>query len=276
MFPIQTVMKFTFSLAISKKLATLRGLLLAALVAMPISVQANPNKVCGKHLVFGAPNGADQILCRNGYAVGYNYTHKIPIWASYHITNESAHGANVPRKKGFNIDKEIPHQHRSRQKDYSHSGHDRGHLAPSATIDYSRSANDETFLYSNMVPQLPGFNRDMHGHTGAWGKSESLVRKWVRARGELYVISGAVLSANDGGIGSGVTVPAAFYKIVLDPNKAEAIALLMPHRENAKNELPSYITSIDQIEAFTGIDFFSLIDDKQEGVIEARVQESLW
>ncbi len=44
--------------------------------------------------------------------------------------------------------------------DYTHSGYDRGHMAPNYAIAtrYGQEAQKETFLMSNIVPQLGNLN----------------------------------------------------------------------------------------------------------------------
>ena len=56
-------------------------------------------------------------------------------------------------------------------KDYLHSGYDRGHLVPAEDFAYSDSLQALTFSYYNCVPQVPKLNR------GAWKKYETKVRK---------------------------------------------------------------------------------------------------
>jgi len=34
---------------------------------------------CNGHVAFGVPGTEDQLLCREGYAVGYDYDRKAPI-----------------------------------------------------------------------------------------------------------------------------------------------------------------------------------------------------
>ncbi|MBM5314338.1 DNA/RNA non-specific endonuclease, partial [Vibrio parahaemolyticus] len=47
-------------------------------------------ETCGQHLDKGIPSSnSDQFLCRDGYAVGYNYNTKNADWVAYHITAES-------------------------------------------------------------------------------------------------------------------------------------------------------------------------------------------
>lgn len=35
---------------------------------------------CNGHVSYGIPGPEDQLLCREGYTVGYNYDRKIPTW----------------------------------------------------------------------------------------------------------------------------------------------------------------------------------------------------
>ncbi len=121
-------------------------------IGQSVSTQAGfDGENCRQHLNWGIPHQSDQILCRRGYAIGYNYERKVADWVSFYVTRETAHSSNVSRGE-FAEDFDIPEQFRSTEDDYDEPVYDRGHLAPSAAIDYSRSANDETFLYSNMAP----------------------------------------------------------------------------------------------------------------------------
>lgn len=52
-------------------------------------------ETCGQHLDKGIPSSnSDQFLCRDGYAVGYNYNTKNADWVAYHITAESVNITN--------------------------------------------------------------------------------------------------------------------------------------------------------------------------------------
>ena len=62
-----------------------------------------------------------------------------------------------------------------------------------------------------------------------------------------------------------------FYKIVFRvmDGKIETISFLVPHIATNKN-IAEYVTSIDKIEALTGIDFFKKLPDSVEKEIESR------
>lgn len=224
---------------------------------------------CGEHTRFGIPHQSDQLICHAGYALGYDYANRIPDWVSYAISNTSANGNNVGRGS-FRVDKSIPAKYRSSNTDYAKSGYDRGHLAPSGSIDYSRAANDDTFLYSNMTPQLPEFNRDMQGMTGVWGRIERFERAWVKERQHLVIVAGAIVGTTEHDIGRGVEVPTQFFKVIFDPAEHDAIAFLMPQDLNTGDDWQKYLVSIDDIEALTGWNLFAKVDEDIQHSMEAE------
>jgi len=142
-------------------------------------------------------------------------------------------------------------------------------MAASATVDSSYNAMMESFLLSNMTPQIPGFNRQ------GWRYLEADIRDWVNERGELYVVTGCMFDGDHPVIGNGVGVPTHFFKVVYDPINQDAIAFLVPHRDISKGDLPGFIVSVDEIEQRTGLDFNRLIDDAVEDDIEGDV-ERMW
>ncbi len=73
---------------------------------------------CGEHLRWGIPHASDQILCRRGYAIGYNHQRKVADWVSYYVTRETAHSANVARGE-FAEDSDILEEFRSDEDDYA-------------------------------------------------------------------------------------------------------------------------------------------------------------
>lgn len=74
---------------------------------------------------------------------------------------------------------------RSKNSDYKHSGFDRGHMAAAGNHRVCQKHVDQTFLLSNMAPQVGvGFNRD------SWNRLESHVRKLTRTYPNVYVCTG--------------------------------------------------------------------------------------
>lgn len=223
---------------------------------------------CNGHVAYGIPGPDDQFLCREGYAVGYDYDTKVPTWVAYRLTPESVN-KKFERSNKFKEDIEIPPIYRSVLSDYKGSGYDRGHMVASATVDFSYNAMMESFLLSNIAPQLPGLNRQ------GWKYLEAYVREWVNERGELYVVTGTLFVDSHDVIGNGVHIPTHFYKVIFDPVTMDVIAFLVPHRPISKSELPEFIVSVDEVELQTGLDFNNFLDDALEDDIENDV-EGMW
>ena len=51
--------------------------------------ESQPTFKCNGHVAFGIPGPEDQLLCREAYAVGYDYDKKIPTWVAYRLTPDS-------------------------------------------------------------------------------------------------------------------------------------------------------------------------------------------
>ena len=67
--------------------------------------------------------------------------------------------------------------------------YDRGHLVPVNILSYSHKSARDTFIYTNCVPQIAGFNR------GQWNKYERKIKIYARKTcsqngGTLYLITG--------------------------------------------------------------------------------------
>jgi endonuclease G len=223
---------------------------------------------CNGHLKYGVPGLEDQLLCRESYAVGYDYHKKVPSWVAYHLTPDSVN-RKFKRSNRFMPDTAIPYRYRSTLSDYKGTGYDRGHMAASASVDSSYNAMLESFLLSNMAPQFSGLNRQ------GWRYLEQYIRKWTNQRGELFVVTGTLFEGPHIIIGNGVHVPSHFYKVVYDSISKSAIAFIVPHRAISKSELSGFIVSIDEVEMRTGLDFNHLLDDSLEDDIEKKV-EHMW
>ena len=161
----------------------------------------------------------------------------------------------------------------------------RGHQIPSADrLVYS--GNTQTFYGTNMTPQL---NDNFNGTI--WANLESSVRSWANRSDTLYVVTGCVIDYKDGetvkyvldNVGKKVTVPTAYYKVVLRYLKNSTIgysgycacAVWMDHKGySSKNVDKSYSMSVDALEEKLGMDFFvnlpSAVGEETAAKIEAE------
>lgn len=209
-------------------------------------------------------------VLHKAYSLGYSETHEQAAWVSYLLSRRHQQNS-FERRNNFKEDPLLKAGSAS-PEDYSHSGFDRGHLAPAGDMDFNREVLAESFFMSNISPQDPSFNR------GGWSELEELVRNWATKEDSLLVVTGPVLQEGLKKIGKNkVSVPDYFYKIILDARQPEikAIGFLMPN-ESIEGKTEDFVVPVDSIEALTGLDFFPLIPDLLENSLEKSVQKEKW
>ena len=209
------------------------------------------------------------IIVHSHFILKYNEANEIADWVAYELTSAEASG-DVARTNDFREDVIIPTKSAS-LRDYKNSGYDRGHLAPAGDMAFSLTAMSESFLLSNIVPQNSSNNR------GIWRRLENRVRSWAQTENKLYVITGTITDPRRIGLGRNkVAVPTHLYKIVYDEADQEMIAFSIPNSNVNDKELSYYVTTVDKIEALTGIDFFHQLDENLQDRIESSFDLSGW
>ena len=209
--------------------------------------------------------GTSEILLkREGFFVSYNKELRIPNWVAWHLTAAHTSGDNYRDGQLFTEDNEIPRP-RATDSDYYGSTYDRGHMCPSGDNKWSKKAQEESFLFTNVCPQNHELNK------GDWNDLAQQCRYWAKRQGDLYIVAGPIFyNGVRNTVGRNkVAVPDAFFKVILaDRSKAQAIGFVYPNRAGHK-DMTAYVKSIDEIEQLTGIDFFPLLDDRVEDAVEA-------
>ncbi len=182
------------------------------------------------------------------------------------------------RRRRFDADDELPEEARG-SPDYKRSGLDRGHLARSKDTTAWGEDNARTGdLMSNVVPQSATLNR------GPWLELEKVVssapERKLAFSDTFWIVAGPIF---DGGavretIGNGIGVPDGFFKIVtwIDRDrKFQAMAFIFPTDATVKNPT-SYLSSVDEVERRTGIDFFPDLDPSVAEDAEAFAPKRMW
>ena len=214
--------------------------------AAPLPLEARKTEA-----VYGFPNSRKQDttkICRKAYAVEYDNKAKIPVWESYVLTPIRATGCYA-RSNAFSPDYSLPVEYRATPKDYAKSGYDIGHMVNDGDMRWDMEAEDQSFILTNMAPQLPAFNR------GIWKKLEDSSRGWsVNRRHALQIYVGPIYDrAQNPTIGKNmVTIPHAFFKVIIDVETHEVMAFVFKH-EGSKKDLSSFITSLAEVQRQTGL-----------------------
>ena len=213
-----------------------------------------------------------------------NYTHYYDsatytsLWVAYPL--ESRHMGNIARPTSWAYN---PHVDESAQVNLcTHSYNDsyaRGHLIPNASRNGIEGMQLQTFYVTNSVPQIQNsFNN------GVWSTLEGALQS-IATTERIYIVTGVAF--NKVGETKGVTyttakddtkkvpVPNYFYKVVLrattDSNgtvtRATTVGVWFEHKTYS-DSFTNYTVSVDQVEEWTGFDFFENLPDSVETTAE--------
>ena len=211
-----------------------------------------------------------QVIHRTGYTLAYDAKTRTPQWVAWELTKKETQGT-VERSNDFQPDPDVKGA-KVVTKDYSHSGYDRGHMAPAADMKWSKKAMKESFYMSNICPQ------DHNLNTSDWSELENKSRQWARRYGKVYIVCGPIYNGKRNEyIGDHrVKVPDAFFKVVLINEKKKQCAMgFYFENEAGERKLQEYLVPVDHIEQLTGMDFFSTLPDNLEDRLEAETLKEL-
>ena len=231
--------------------------------------------------------GTDTIVT---YSFEYDTTKYHSRWIAFRF-DAATRPKNVSRKDNRAVpqyphDDVLPMQFAIDDDESFGAGYDHGHLCASADRLYSRAANDNTFYMTNMSPQLSNFNQKY------WTYYEEYVQnkgRDISFADTLYVVKGGTIDTDENILGytcrGRIPIPKYYYMALLKVknNTYSTLAFWIEHKDyDTKNitdknaEMKSKIVSIDQLEEYTGIDFFHNLPDNIEEIVEANVTPSAW
>ncbi|KAF8874639.1 hypothetical protein CPB84DRAFT_1797326 [Gymnopilus junonius] len=231
-------------------------------------------------LKHGNPGPITDVLIRKAYVAGYDRRLRHPAWTAEHLTRGSmSKTAGEPsgdrQNSKFIEDASLPSLFRARLQDYFRSGYDRGHMVPAADAKSSQEAMDETFLLSNIAPQVgDGFNRHY------WAYLEDWCRRLTGNFQDVYIFTVPLYlprKESDGkwkvtyeviGTPPNVSVPTHFAKVVLtsrpvspatpEIQEVSTGAFVLPNAI-IPDEAPleSFVVPVEAVERAAGLTFFS-------------------
>lgn len=220
---------------------------------------------------------------KRNYTVFYDTEMMAPLWTAYPLN--SSHMGNTERPKDWYYNPDIDEKFQIKVCDGSYtaySGYSRGHMCPNASRDGNRTMQLQTFYVTNQVPQVQdSFN------SGIWSTLEGEVQKLANKE-EIFVTTG--VSFHKGNEtpqiqyispkkhpDQQVPIPPYFYKLVLrvkyvaaSVTDASCIAFWFENRAYIQDKFHNHSCSVDQVEEWTGFDFFVNLPDEIENVAEAK------
>ena len=216
-------------------------------------------------------------------ARNYSILYDPEVFASYWVAYPlcSSH-IGSGRNESWGFDPDIPESKQTTVKKsygvnvasstYKNQLYSRGHQLPNADRNGVSGMMAQTYYSTNMTPQLQyGFNGNV------WVHLEDAVRAVVSGSDTVYVVTGAAFRKKGGNEtvkkivstrdSKTLPIPNYYWKVLLkvkwngshQVTSASSIGFWLEHRENYPNGntnyLP-YVTTVDQIEEWTGFDFF--------------------
>ena len=210
-----------------------------------------------------------------GFVVKYLCDKKVPKFTIHKI---SPNQLSIPegllsakRRSTFFVDDHQARECSSLPFDYKGSGYDRGHLVPAGDFVWDQLLKDETFVYSNIFPQTANLNR------GIWKHLEECIREYSAShKTELIIITGGTYEETGSiTIGKrGLAVPSNTYKIIYSPSDQTIWCYLFPNDFDNFKSIVDYQESVDMIESLVSEDFFDLLPDSIEVILESNLLES--
>lgn len=222
-------------------------------------------------MALGNPSGAatdaalrtNYLIARGQYALSYNDDTHQANWVSWSYNSPDTGSSG--RTDAWAEETALPSGYLRIGISTFGSGWDRGHMCPSGDRTLSVADNEFTFRMSNMIPQASLNNQ------GLWATFESYCRSLSSDGSEILIVSGP---SNFSGatISNGMQIPGSVWKVALKvPDGAgtaasrvttacRVLAIVTPNTSTGLGSWQSYITSVEQIEDNTGLQFFTEVD----------------
>lgn len=215
--------------------------------------KALPNTMEVQHMLPNNPSARNYFLL-------YNTKLHLAHYVAYPLYKDVLQ-KNVKRTDAWGYDPMISVSYQPNLTG-GYKGYSRGHQIPSADRRSSRENNASTFYYSNMVPQ----NQRHNG--GIWSRLEGDVRTLAGGVDTLYVVTGVGFNSTNYQYTQDQSnvdcpIPDYFYKVVVWRDKQQrwnSKAWCIPHEPLTGSPDP-YKTTLREMEAKTGFDFFPALND---------------
>lgn len=246
----------------------------------PDAATRAPDEVHSVHAPFGIPAGApasNDLIFRYSYTVSTNDDTKLADWVAYVVTREWLVDLTDPRRNYRTdpfLDEDETLEEGGAAGDYEGAyaqyRYDRGHLVPLGSFHGSPFAEEVNYL-SVLAPQIARLNR------GPWKSLEYAVRRLVTHFGTAYVLAGPYYDGSEPmpllpGADEPHVVPTGYWMIVYtdDPGSPQVCGFAVPQVLPESYETEQFITTVDEIEEMTGLDFLSRLGDVTESSAEDR------
>lgn len=219
---------------------------------------------------------------KRNYTVFYDTEMMAPLWTAYPLNNSHMLNGRI-NTWTFNPSISEDRQIQVCDGSYSIENYARGHMCPNGSRNNNETMQQQTFYVTNQVPQIHnGFNN------GIWKNLESAVQVLAKNE-EIFVTTGVSFRKGNETPQiqhispakhpeQQVPIPPYFYKLVLrvkyvaaSVTDASCTAFWFEHKAyESGDNFDNYRKSVDQVEEWTGFDFFVNLPDEIENAAEAK------
>jgi endonuclease G len=237
-----------------------------------------PGAMLSAHTTLGFPEEATAtdpehaLVVHTQWVASYDSLKKNPRWTSWELTKSWL--GNVDRTDRWIKDGALSFT-QAADSDYSGSGYQRGHICPSADRTRTTTDNQNTFLFTNVVPQTAESN------TAVWAGLENQERTLARTN-HVFITVGQIYEGAPKSIGRGVRVPSSMFKVIVvmqgaHPLPSEVtestrvIAVEIPNTHSVSGSWTRYKTSLDAIERKTGFKLLSDVDPDVHDALATKI-----
>lgn len=220
------------------------------------------------------------------YSYLYDKSNYTALWSAYPLTSDSGSADSTT----WNFNPDLPQNCQINVKsssyatNYGNSNYDRGHQVPAADRKQNSTVRSQVYWLTNQTPQLKGFNG------GVWNSLENAVRGQATQTDTVYVVTGSTFRKVGGSetvkylTSTSVTpervpVPNYYWKVLLKVRRdsqnqitaASAIGFWFDHQTyETGTAYSNFAVSVDEIERYTGFDFFVNLPDNLESSCESN------
>ena len=221
------------------------------------------------------------------YTAYYDKSTYTSMWVAYPL--ESKHMGSLSRPGSWSFNPLLEQKYQvdlcsASYKDYP--PYARGHLIPNASRNGIKEMQEQTFYVTNSVPQIQdNFN------SGMWSSLEAALQS-AASKKTLYIVTGVAFAKVDESKTISYTtakndtkkvpIPNYFYKVVLKVTtnsngvvtSASTVGFWFENKAYSGTTYSNYTVSVDQIEQWTGFDFFANLPDSVEATAERNTSWS--
>ena len=217
------------------------------------------------------------------YTAYYDTSTYTSMWVAYPL--QSKHMGSLSRPSKWTYSSLIDEEYQVNLCDSSYEGdtYSRGHLIPNASRNGIKDMQLQTFHVINSVPQVQNsFN------SGIWSSLEAALQSIAKNGTTLYIVTGVAfekvgetksvsyIQAKDDT--KNIPIPNYFYKVVLKVTtnssgtvtSASTCGFWFENKAYSNSTYANCAVSVDQVEQWTGFDFFANLPDSIENSAESN------